>query len=93
MKLGLKAKITKKLRLAYAITVHKSQGSGFNSVIAIVTDEVEAMLTSNMMYTAITRAKNECTLISRDYTLWSKCASRSAAERQTWLPIFYGGKE
>lgn len=89
---GIESENWKKLRLAYAITVHKSQGSGFNSVIAIVTDEKEGMLTSNMMYTAITRAKNECTLISRDYVV-AKCAGKSAAERQTWLPLFFGGKE
>ncbi|HDR7260264.1 TPA: AAA family ATPase [Bacillus paranthracis] len=88
---GIESENWKKLKLGYAITVHKSQGSGFNSVIVIVTDDVEAMLTSNMMYTAITRAKNECTLISRDYVV-DKCANKSAAERQTWLPIFYGGK-
>lgn len=89
---GLESKNWKTLRLGYAITIHKSQGSGFNSVIAIISDKVEEMLTSNMMYTAITRAKKECTLISRDYTV-DKCSQRSAAERQTWLPIFYGGKE
>ncbi|HFJ9299707.1 TPA: AAA family ATPase [Bacillus paranthracis] len=88
---GIESENWKKLKLGYAITVHKSQGSGFNSVIVIVTDDVEAMLTSNMMYTAITRAKSECTLISRDYVV-DKCANKSAAERQTWLPIFYGGK-
>ncbi|MET3658590.1 AAA family ATPase [Sporosarcina psychrophila] len=81
-----------KLRLGYAITIHKSQGSGFNSVIAIVNDGVEDMLTSNMLYTAITRAKNECTLISNELIV-DKCANKSADERQTWLPIFYGGKE
>ncbi|MFJ5751658.1 AAA family ATPase [Peribacillus frigoritolerans] len=82
----------KTLRLGYAITIHKSQGSGFNSVIAIVSDKVQEMLTSNMMYTAITRTKNECTLISRGSVV-EKCANKSAAERQTWLPIFYGGKK
>lgn len=89
---GIKSENWKALRLGYAITIHKSQGSGFNSVIAIITDGVEAMLTSNMMYTAITRAKKECTLISRNVVV-EKCANKSAAERQTWLPIFYGGKE
>lgn len=88
---GIIKKEWNSLRLGYAITIHKSQGSGFNSVIAIVSDTVQEMLTSNMMYTAITRTKNECTLISRDFVV-EKCASRSAAERQTWLPIFYGGK-
>ncbi|MDK7419264.1 AAA family ATPase [Bacillus paranthracis] len=89
---GIPKESWKALRLGYAITIHKSQGSGFNSVIAIVNDGVPEMLTSNMMYTAITRAKKECTLISPDNVV-DRCANKSAAERQTWLPIFYGGKE
>lgn len=83
----------KALRLGYAITVHKSQGSGFNSVIAAVSsDSVQKMLSSNMLYTAITRAKKECTLISPSHIV-ERCAIYSAAERQTWLPVMYGGKE
>ena len=89
---GIASENWKALRLGYAITIHKSQGSGFNSVIAIISGGSEAMLTTNMMYTAITRAKNECTLISRIENV-DRCVNTSAAERQTWLPIFYGGKE
>lgn len=89
-KIGILKENWIKLRLGYAITIHKSQGSGFNSVIAIVSDKVQEMLTSNMLYTAITRAKNECTLISRDFVI-DRCVNNSASERQTWLPIFYGG--
>jgi exodeoxyribonuclease V alpha subunit len=61
---GIDSENWKALRLGYAIAIHKSHGSGFNSVIAIVNEGVQAMLTCNMMYTAITRVKNECTLIS-----------------------------
>lgn len=91
-KVGILKENWKALRLGYAITIHKSQGSGFNSVIALVSDSIQDMLTSNMLYTAITRAKEECTLVSRDYVV-DKCVNSSAAERQTWLPIFYGGKQ
>ena len=43
---------------AYAITIHKSQGSEYNAVIITITTEHYVMLQRNLLYTAITRAKN-----------------------------------
>lgn len=51
------------LRLAYAITVHKSQGSEFPVVVNTVNKIDECILTSNLLYTAITRAKEMVVLI------------------------------
>jgi len=51
------------LRLAYAITVHKSQGSEFPVVINTVNTHDEHILTANLLYTAITRAKEMVVLI------------------------------
>ncbi len=45
------------LELAYAITVHKSQGSEFNAVILPLLDGSDLLFTRNLLYTAITRAK------------------------------------
>ena len=46
------------LELAYAITVHKSQGSEFDVVILVIPSQIIPMLlTRNLLYTAITRAK------------------------------------
>lgn len=45
------------LELAYAITIHKSQGSEFNVVIIVLPQAAPMLLTKNLLYTAITRAK------------------------------------
>ena len=42
---------------AYAITVHKSQGSEFNNVILLIPNAMPKLLTRNLLYTALTRAK------------------------------------
>ena len=43
--------------LAYAITVHKSQGSEFDEVITILPNKDSLLITKELIYTAITRAK------------------------------------
>lgn len=45
------------LELAYAITIHKSQGSEFNVVIMTLPQAAPMLLTKNLLYTGITRAK------------------------------------
>ena len=44
---------------AFAMTIHKSQGSEFNSVLTILPDEFLPLLTRSLLYTAITRAKKQ----------------------------------
>jgi energy-coupling factor transporter ATP-binding protein EcfA2 len=44
-------------QIAYAISIHKAQGLEYNSVKVVITDEIEEMITHNIFYTAITRAK------------------------------------
>ena len=48
----------KELELAYAITVHKSQGSEFEAVIMSAGGVIEQLCYRNLLYTAVTRAKN-----------------------------------
>lgn len=45
-------------QIAYAISIHKAQGLEFDSVKVIITDEVGELITHNILYTAITRAKS-----------------------------------
>lgn len=45
------------LEHAYAITVHKSQGSEFDVVILVASQSAPMLLTRNLIYTAMTRAK------------------------------------
>lgn len=55
----------KNLLLAYAISVHKSQGSEFPVVIFVPTTQHFTMLRKTLIYTAITRAKKLCVLIGQ----------------------------
>ena len=52
------------ISLAYAITVHKSQGSEFKAVIMIMTTQNYMMLQKNLLYTGMTRAKKLLILIA-----------------------------
>lgn len=51
------------ITLAYSMTIHKSQGSEYKHVIMCVLDEHEQMLNRNLIYTGVTRAKKECTVV------------------------------
>ena len=44
--------------MAYAVSIHKAQGLEYDSVKIIITEEVEEMISHNIFYTAITRAKH-----------------------------------
>ena len=60
------------LELAYAITVHKSQGSEYPIIIAVLPKSSPMMQTRNLIYTAITRASRMVILIGDKATL-EKC--------------------
>ena len=53
------------LELAYAITVHKSQGSEYNVVIIPMYSCAPMLMTRNLLYTAVTRAKRMVILVGR----------------------------
>ena len=44
-------------QVAYAVSIHKAQGLEYKSVKVVITDEVEEMISHNIFYTAITRAR------------------------------------
>ena len=46
-------------QIAYAVSIHRSQGLEYNSVKIVITDEVDEMITHNIFYTAITRAQEK----------------------------------
>lgn len=46
-------------QVAYAVSIHKAQGLEYNSVKVVITNETEEMITHNIFYTAITRAKEK----------------------------------
>ena len=53
----------RELELAYAVTVHKSQGNEFEAVIMPVCGVVPQLCYRNLLYTAVTRAKNRLILV------------------------------
>ena len=58
------------LTLAYATTVHKSQGSEFNAVILVLPEYMgQGLQNRNLLYTAVTRAKELLLIFGRDYTI------------------------
>ena len=53
------------LELAYAITVHKSQGSEYSVVILVLTNPGERLYYRSLLYTAVTRAKKLLIIVGR----------------------------
>lgn len=49
-------------QIAYAVSIHKSQGLEYDSVKIVIADETEDKITHNIFYTAITRARKELTI-------------------------------
>lgn len=74
------AKIGSTLALAYALTVHKSQGSQYDTVIMPASTDCQKMLRRNLFYTAISRAKSRSSLLEvrrRSTSQWSRHRSRA----------------
>lgn len=57
-------KVISKLDLGYAVTIHKSQGSQWNTVILILSDDSAYMTDRSLLYTAVTRPKKKLFLFS-----------------------------
>ena len=73
------------LELAYAITVHKRQGSEYPIVVMPVTDFPPMLMTRNLLYTAVTRAKTMAVLIGREDALSRMVENDREAVRYTGL--------
>lgn len=73
------------LEHAYAITVHKSQGSEFDVVILPIPSASSMLLTRNLLYTAITRAKKLLIIISTNHLIESMIANYDQKKRNTGL--------
>lgn len=73
------------IELAYAITVHKSQGSEFSYVIIPVSMYVPMLMTRNLFYTAITRAKTMVILVGSEKIIENMTYNKSDTKRFTGL--------
>jgi hypothetical protein len=73
-----------KIRLAYAMSIHKSQGSEFPVVILPITRSSHRMLQRNLVYTAITRAKSKLILLG-EKAAFDYAAKNTGTARKTYL--------
>jgi len=73
------------LTLAYAISVHKSQGSEFQAVVVPLLTHHYMMLQRNLLYTAVTRARRVCVLVTNTKALAIAVKNNQVAERFTAL--------
>ena len=73
------------LDLAYAITIHKSQGSEFKAVIIPVLTQHFKMLYRNLIYTALTRAKDLAVFVGTRRALSMAIQQQDVSQRQTAL--------
>ena len=73
-----------KIRLAYAMSIHKSQGSEFPVVILPITKSSYRMLQRNLIYTAITRAKSKLILLG-EKAAFDYAAKNTGTARKTYL--------
>jgi exodeoxyribonuclease V alpha subunit len=73
------------LILAYAVSVHKAQGSEFEAVVAPLLTYHYMMLQRNLLYTAVTRAKKLCVLVSNTKALAMAVKNNKIAERYSAL--------
>lgn len=73
------------LDLAYCTTVHKSQGSEYQTVIMVVSEEHKVMLKRNIIYTGVTRAKQNVALIGQTEALNTAILNNQTDVRHTLL--------
>ena len=73
------------LVLAYATTIHKSQGSEYPAVIVIVHTQHYVMLQRNLLYTAITRGRKLVLLMGSPYAIDRAIQTNTVQERRTSL--------
>lgn len=73
------------LQLAYAMSVHKSQGSEYPVIVMPLTSGHHIMLQRNLLYTAVTRAKNKVILLGTKAALYTAVSSDRTRKRYSLL--------
>lgn len=79
------------IQLAYAATVHKSQGSEYDTVILVLLPTQNIMLKRNLIYTGVTRARKRTILISTEDAIARAVSRQDTASRYSlFLPLLKG---
>ena len=73
------------LQLSYAMTIHKSQGSEFSMCIVFLFKSYYTMLDRNLLYTAITRAKQFLIIIGDEWALQKAVNTQNSIKRYSYL--------
>lgn len=73
---------------AYAITIHKSQGSEFDAVIIPILGGNPMLFNKNLLYTAVTRAKKMVVLIGKKGNIYHMISNQNMVQRNTLLKRF-----
>jgi exodeoxyribonuclease V alpha subunit len=73
------------LQLAYALSIHKSQGSEYPAVILVLGSSHYMMLQRNLLYTALTRARKLCVIVGEKRAIALAVKNDKAAKRFTRL--------
>lgn len=75
------------LELAYAITIHKSQGSEYPAVVIPLLSGPRMLMNRNLLYTAVTRARKCVTLVGDENTFWEMEKNQMEQSRYTTLDL------
>ncbi|MEE8523095.1 MAG: ATP-dependent RecD-like DNA helicase, partial [Thermoanaerobaculia bacterium] len=73
------------LELAYAVTIHKAQGSEFPCVVIVLHDQHRIMLQRNLLYTAITRGKQLVLVVGTRQAVATAIRTETTQRRETLL--------
>ena len=81
------------LELAYAITVHKSQGSEYRAVVLSAWNGSQYLLNRSLLYTAVTRARELLIIVGREETVAVMTQNAKIGRRYTGLKLRLQGKD
>lgn len=73
------------ITLSYAITIHKSQGSEYKAIIMPIHSGAPMLLTRNLLYTGVTRAKELAVIVGIESTLYKMVDNNKEINRYTYL--------
>ncbi len=78
-------KLLEELELAYAVTIHKSQGSEYPAVVIPLLNGPKMLMNRNLLYTAVTRARKCVTLVGDERTFFDMAENVSEQKRYCGL--------